>query len=106
MLDAQDSALSDADESSGWTALILALMYEMAQPTSPWQPYFEFVGPLEDLTHPHFWGEAELQRLLGGTGVPESVQSDVLMMEAEYEELAAPIINSHPDLFDANGMCC
>uniref|UniRef100_A0A8C5QI96 N-lysine methyltransferase SETD6 n=1 Tax=Leptobrachium leishanense TaxID=445787 RepID=A0A8C5QI96_9ANUR len=86
---------------SGWVPLLLALLYEATDGTSPWAPYFGLWPGLDPPDLPMFWSEEERMRLLRGTGVAEAVNKDLQNMEREYNTIVLPFIQRHPKTFSA-----
>ncbi|KAM4722185.1 N-lysine methyltransferase SETD6 isoform 2-T2 [Rhinophrynus dorsalis] len=85
--------------SSGWVPLLLALLYEATDSSSPWAPYFALWPELDPPDLPMFWSEEEWTRLLKGTGVMEAVSKDLNSMEDEYNSIVLPFIKRNPDKF-------
>ncbi|XP_069595678.1 N-lysine methyltransferase SETD6 isoform X2 [Ranitomeya imitator] len=84
---------------SGWVSLLISLMYEATDESSPWAPYFGLWPQLSAPDLPMFWSENERLRLLKGTGVPEAVKKDLENMEQEYTTIVLPFIRKHSDKF-------
>ncbi|XP_063801902.1 N-lysine methyltransferase SETD6 isoform X2 [Pseudophryne corroboree] len=84
---------------SGWVPLLLSLLYEAADPTSLWSPYFGLWPQLIPPDLPMFWSSEERSRLLQGTGVAEAVTQDLENIEQEYNTIVLPFIERHPDVF-------
>ncbi|XP_053304411.1 N-lysine methyltransferase SETD6 isoform X2 [Spea bombifrons] len=89
------------DSTSGWVPLLLALMYEATDSTSPWAPYFGLWPELNPPDLPMFWSEDERRQLLQGTGVAEAVEKDLRNIEREYDSVVLPFIRRHPETFCA-----
>ncbi|XP_040265921.1 N-lysine methyltransferase SETD6 [Bufo bufo] len=87
------------DSRSGWVSLLISLMYEATDESSPWAPYFGLWPQLNPPDLPMFWSEEERLRLLKGTGVNEAVQKDLKDMEEEYRTIVLPFIRRHPTMF-------
>lgn len=51
----------------GWNALVVTLMYEDADPRSPWRPYLDMMP--QSLNTPPFWTTQERQMLNGTRAV-------------------------------------
>ncbi|XP_068117323.1 N-lysine methyltransferase SETD6 [Hyperolius riggenbachi] len=86
------------DSMSGWVPLLISLMYESTDRSSPWAPYFGLWPHLVPPDLPMFWSEEEQAALLKGTGVAEAVKKDVKDMEQEYNSIVLPFIKRHPDI--------
>ncbi|XP_068749517.1 uncharacterized protein [Montipora capricornis] len=84
---------------SGWTPLLLALMYEYTNPTSHWKPYLNLVPDVTVLDQPYFWGEDELWKELKGIEILKDVERDIQLIEEEYKCIALPFIKKHPNYF-------
>lgn len=84
---------------SGWTPLLLALMYEYTNPTSHWKPYLNLVPDVTVLDQPYFWGEDELRKELKGIEILKDVERDIQLIEEEYKCIALPFIKKHPNYF-------
>ncbi|KAM4012772.1 N-lysine methyltransferase SETD6 isoform 2-T2 [Anomaloglossus baeobatrachus] len=84
---------------SGWVSLLIALMYEATDASSPWAPYFGLWPQQSPPDLPMFWSEDERLQLLKGTGVPEAVKKDLENMEQEYTAIVLPFIRRHPNMF-------
>ncbi|CAO3649021.1 unnamed protein product [Cunninghamella echinulata] len=78
---------------TGWSPLILCMMYEMKNDDSFWKPYFDILP--RTFSTPMFWPDVEL---LKGTGVIGKIGKE----EADqiYDNQFIPIIKAHPTLFD------
>lgn len=87
---------SSLESSSGWVALLLALLYEYTSPRSHWRPYLSLWTDFKSLDHPMFWPKEERERLLRGTGVPEAVDRDLANIRREYADVVLPFIQRHP----------
>ena len=84
---------------SGWTPLLVALMYEYTDPSSHWRPYLNLIPDINVLDQPMFWGRRERQKELKGTGILEDVEHDVQEIEEEYKCIAWPFMNKHKQYF-------
>lgn len=84
---------------SGWTPLLLALMYEIQNPNSDWKPYLDLVFGNDKQDHPMFWEREMMLCELNGTGIPEKVTTDLNNMKCEFETIVEPFIQIHPDKF-------
>ncbi|XP_074635550.1 N-lysine methyltransferase setd6-like isoform X1 [Acropora palmata] len=84
---------------SGWTPLLVALMYEYTDPSSHWRPYLNLIPDINVLDQPMFWGRHERQKELKGTGILEDVEHDVQKIEEEYKCIAWPFMNKHKQYF-------
>ncbi|CAI9616566.1 unnamed protein product [Staurois parvus] len=87
------------DSTSGWVPLILSLMYEATDASSPWAPYFGLWPQLIPPDLPMFLSEKERSELLEGTGVLDAVGKDLHNIEREYEMIVLPFILRHPETF-------
>ncbi|XP_056307874.1 N-lysine methyltransferase setd6 [Danio aesculapii] len=88
------------ESASGWVPLLLSLLYEYTSSTSHWKPYLSLWPNFRTLDQPMFWSENERDKLLKGTGIPESVITDLRKLQDEYNSVVLPFIKSHPDLWD------
>lgn len=84
---------------SGWTPLLVALMYEYTNPSSHWRSYLNLVPDITVLDQPMFWGRHERQKELKGTGILEDIEHDVQKIEEEYKSIALPFMNKHNQYF-------
>ncbi|KAM8946022.1 N-lysine methyltransferase SETD6 [Pelodytes ibericus] len=82
----------DLESPSGWVPLLLSLMYEATDSSSPWAPYFGLWPGLNPPDLPMFWSEEQKLQLLQGTGVSEAANKDLEKMEAEYHSIVLPFI--------------
>lgn len=97
------SALESVSDNP-WVSLILAFMFEYNKGAkSHWHAYFRVLPPLDKLRHPHFWPKEHREYLLSGTHLCEDVEEDLANMKKEYEEIALPFMQQHPDLYDLSG---
>ncbi|GAA5869697.1 hypothetical protein JCM16303_000551 [Sporobolomyces ruberrimus] len=82
-------------ELSGWTPLILSMMYERLR-TSTWTPYFDLLPAEGSFNSLMFWTQDELNELTGST-----VLSKIGKVEAEqaFEETVKPFIEKHGKVF-------
>ncbi|ORX47243.1 RuBisCO-cytochrome methylase [Hesseltinella vesiculosa] len=78
---------------TGWSPLILCMMYELDRPDSQWKPYFDVLP--RTFSTPMFWPDLTA---LKGTGVLDKIGKE----EADqcYDDQILPILKAHPDLFD------
>ncbi|ORY98597.1 hypothetical protein BCR43DRAFT_487807 [Syncephalastrum racemosum] len=100
LLSKETSALRDhipkeLDSLTGWSPLILCLMYESQRDDSLWKPYFD-VLPKEFHT-PMFWTKEDLKELQG-SDLPDKIGKE--QAETMFHQDIEPIIKGHPDIFD------
>lgn len=88
------------ESASGWVPLLLSLLYEYTSSTSHWKPYLSLWPDFRTLDQPMFWSEDERDTLLKGTGITESVATDLRKLQDEYNSVVLPFMKSHPDLWD------
>ncbi|GAA6058608.1 hypothetical protein JCM10212_004019 [Sporobolomyces blumeae] len=82
-------------ELSGWTPLILSMMYERLR-TSTWTPYFDLV-PSQDSFHTlMFWTADELEELTGSTVLGKVGKDEA---DAAFEETVKPFVEKHAAVF-------
>ncbi|KAK7495545.1 hypothetical protein BaRGS_00013243, partial [Batillaria attramentaria] len=87
------------ESDNGWVPLLVALLYEYNNPESLWRPYLDIVPDFSQLDLPMFWSSKEREELLTGTGVVESVNRDLAMMENDFNTKALPFMQKHSDVF-------
>ncbi|XP_070572330.1 N-lysine methyltransferase setd6-like isoform X1 [Ptychodera flava] len=85
---------------SGWVPLLLALMYEYTNQKSLWRPYLDLCPDFAVLDQPMFWTREEVEKELGGTGIPDAVEEDLKNMKKEYTKIALPFMKKHPDFWN------
>ncbi|ELT98776.1 hypothetical protein CAPTEDRAFT_151537 [Capitella teleta] len=92
-------------EASRWVPLLITLMYEYTSPSSRWKPYFDLVPDFDQLDLPMFWSSDEVKRELKGTGIPSLVESDLLNISKEFNDLVLPFIQKHSNVFSDECKC-
>ncbi|CDS08282.1 hypothetical protein LRAMOSA02230 [Lichtheimia ramosa] len=102
LLSVETSKLRDAltgddvlDKMTGWSPLILCLMYESQRDDSFWKPYFDVLP--KEFSTPMFWSLDDIKEL-EGTDIVEKIGKK----EADeiFSQEIEPVIKNHPDLFD------
>ncbi|EFN55406.1 hypothetical protein CHLNCDRAFT_134525 [Chlorella variabilis] len=84
----------EAEELGGGLGLVLAVMHEMSLGAeSRWHGYFAALPPREYL--PLFWSDAQL-RLLAGTELEGSAESDREASAEDFEEHVLPLLHKYP----------
>ncbi|KAG8437254.1 hypothetical protein GDO86_008092 [Hymenochirus boettgeri] len=96
LLEKEQKSLQSA---SGWIPLLLSLLYEATDCSSPWAPYFGLWPELAPPDLPMFWSEDEKTGLLQGTGILDAVNKDLKNIEEEYNSIVLPFIKRNLDLF-------
>ncbi|GAA5903312.1 hypothetical protein JCM5296_005660 [Sporobolomyces johnsonii] len=80
---------------SGWTPLILSMMYEHLR-TSTWTPYLSLLPPPGSFNSLMFWSDAELADLKGSMVLGKIGREEA---EQEFEETVVPFIKEHEGVF-------
>jgi len=82
-------------ELSGWTPLILSMMYERLR-TSTWTPYFDLLPEEGSFNSLMFWTEEELKELTGSTVLGKIGKEDA---DQAFVETVKPFIEKHEKVF-------
>ncbi|GAA5999605.1 hypothetical protein JCM5350_008121 [Sporobolomyces pararoseus] len=82
-------------ELSGWTPLILSMMYECLR-TDTWTPYFELLPEEKSFNSLMFWNEEELKELTGSTVLSKIGKEDA---DQAFEETVKPFVKKHEKVF-------
>ncbi|GAA5936316.1 ribosomal lysine N-methyltransferase [Sporobolomyces koalae] len=82
-------------ELSGWTPLILSMMYERLR-TSTWTPYFDLLPDEGSFNSLMFWSDDELSELKGSTVVDKIGKQDA---DEAFESTVKPFIKKHEQVF-------
>ncbi|CEQ42354.1 SPOSA6832_04163 [Sporobolomyces salmonicolor] len=80
---------------SGWTPLILSLMYEYLR-TATWTPYLSLLPPPGSFNSLMFWSDDELADLKGSMVLGKIGKDEA---EQEFEETVVPFIKEHEAVF-------
>ncbi|GFR69089.1 N-lysine methyltransferase setd6 [Elysia marginata] len=102
LIDIEDPKLTSSNQ---WIPLLLTLLYETKKPDSKWEPYLGLAPHPEAIDLPMFWGQAEVDRLLKGTGVDKAVRRDLDMIESDYNKFVLPFKQKTAEKFIDNAMC-
>ncbi|KAI8081935.1 uncharacterized protein B0P05DRAFT_538703 [Gilbertella persicaria] len=86
----------DMSQLTGWSPLILCMMYESQKEDSFWKPYFDVLP--KHFTTPMFWEESDL-KALEGTDILSKIGKEEA--EATFENEIKPLITKYANLFDA-----
>ncbi|CAO3637854.1 unnamed protein product [Cunninghamella blakesleeana] len=93
LLSTKEDMNSVLETLSGWTPLILCMMYEINNKESFWKPYFDVLP--RTFTTPMFWPDLKSLEATGIIGKIGKEEADQI-----YDEQLIPIIKAHPALFD------
>ncbi|GAA6025653.1 hypothetical protein JCM10207_008926 [Rhodosporidiobolus poonsookiae] len=82
-------------ELSGWTPLILSIMYESLR-TSTWTPYFSLLPKTGTFDSLMFWSDDELAELKGSMVLNKVGRDEA---DEEYTSTVVPFVQKHKDVF-------
>ncbi|KAI7904047.1 uncharacterized protein BX663DRAFT_432767 [Cokeromyces recurvatus] len=87
----------DLAKLSGWSPLIVSMMYESQKKDSFWKPYFDILP--RSFSTPMFWDENDLKELKGTDIIAKIGKSDA---EETFKKEIKPFMEKYPHIFDEN----
>ncbi|GAB1607958.1 N-lysine methyltransferase SETD6-like [Argonauta hians] len=91
--------LKSSKSDKGWVTLFLSLLYEYNNPNSKWRPYFNLVPDFNSMYQPLFWSEGSRERLLQATGIQKLVETDLTLINYDFNNIILPFVQQHSDVF-------
>ncbi|KAI9472171.1 MAG: hypothetical protein EXX96DRAFT_583114 [Benjaminiella poitrasii] len=96
-LSKMEGVSEDLTKLTGWSPLIVSMMYESQKEDSFWKPYFDVLP--RAFSTPMFWSEDDLKELEGTDIVAKIGKADA---EEAFNNEIMPFMKKYPEIFDEN----